>query len=47
MPNSSIDDYAKDGDQKRPDIYVVFTMILCGPNFCILGKYEAHVIKLK
>ena len=30
-----IDDYAKDGDQRWSDIYVVFTKILCGHNFCV------------
>ena len=29
-----IDDYAKDGDQRWSDIYVVFAKILCGRNFC-------------
>ena len=32
---SSTDDNPKDGDQKRSDFYVVFTMMLCGFNFCV------------
>ena len=32
---SPLDDYAKDGNQERSDIYVVFTMILCDLNFCV------------
>ena len=30
-----IDDYAKDGGPGRSDLHVVFTMTLCGTNFCI------------
>ena len=30
-----IDDYAKDGGQRRSDIYVVFTEILCCRDFCV------------
>ena len=33
-------------DQGWSDLYVVFTMILCGTNFCILVRYEAHTHKL-
>ena len=38
----SIDDYAKDGGPRCSDIYVVFTKILCGRNFCVW-----YVTKLK
>ena len=31
-----IDDYAKMADQRWSDIYVVFTKILCGRNFCLV-----------
>ena len=30
-----VDDYAKDGGQRRPDIYVVFIKLLCGRNICV------------
>ena len=33
--NCGIDDYAKDGRPGRSDIYVVFTKILCGRDFCV------------
>ena len=29
------DDYENMADQRRSDIYVVFTKILCGRNFCV------------
>ena len=31
----SIGDYAKNGGQGQSDFHVIFTMILCGTNFCI------------
>ena len=31
---AAIDD-AKDGGPGRSDVYVVFTMMLCGLNYCI------------
>ena len=31
----AIGNYAKDGDQGRSDLHVVFTMILCATNFLI------------
>ena len=30
-------------DQKRSYIYVVFPMIFCDPDFCILVTHEANV----
>ena len=33
--DESIDDCAKDGGRGRSDIYVVFTRIRCGLNFCV------------
>ena len=36
VASSPIDDYAKDGGPEGSDIYVVFTKILCGRNFCVL-----------
>ena len=37
-----IDNYAKDGGPRWSDIFVVFTNILCGRNFCVW-----YVTKLK
>ena len=33
--HNTIDDYAKDGNQRWFVLYVVFTVILCGTNFLI------------
>ena len=40
--NGTIDDYTED----RSDCYVVFNMLLCGLNLCVLVSYEARMHKL-
>ena len=34
-------------DQKKPDLYVTFSMTLCGPKTSCLVAYEANIHKLQ